>query len=260
MNRNDVDWKGYWAATTTPFARDGAFDEPAWRELLQLQVRQGMHGIVVNGTTGEWYSQTDDERRRMAEIAVREVGGQMTVVIGCTTFTAAHTCELARHAHDIGADGVLATPPPYAAPSHDEIVHFYSTISERVPIPLMVYNFPRGTALEIPARLARRLADIPNVVAIKNSTPNKIGFFETLEAVVDKIRVFGMLFLTPPGIAAQQHIGGDGSIGGGCLLGAELPEFWNSIWRGDVPRAREIAAKYSKVSSELVSDEVPCRG
>jgi len=252
MNRNDVNWQGFWPAAPTPFTRTGLLDEAAWRELLQLYSHQGMPGILVNGTTGEWYAQSDEERRRVAEIAMQEVGGKMTVVIGCTTFTPDHTCELAAHARSIGADGVLSTPPPYAAPNPDEIVNFYRTISDRVDIPLMAYNWPRGTAVEIPREVAIRLVEIPNVVAIKDSTANRAQFLDTLEATVDKIRVFGN-FMNTLGVAVLSEIGGDGSIGGGALLGAELPEFYDSIRRGETGRAREIAIRQTLLSSQLAN-------
>jgi 1-pyrroline-4-hydroxy-2-carboxylate deaminase len=259
LNRNDVNWKGFWPAAPTPFTREGVLDDAAWRELLQLYAGWGMHGILVNGTTGEWYSQTPEERRRLAEIAVEELKGKMTVVIGCTTFTAKTTIELARHARDIGADGVLSTPPPYAAPSPREIVHYYQTISDAVDIPLMVYNWPRGTAVEIPTELALKLAEVPNVVAIKNSTPNRISFFDTLEAVVDKIRVFGG-FANKLGMAALKEIGGDGSIGGGALLGHENAEFFDAFWAGNYQRSEEIAAKSTKLNKLLGTDRAPLPG
>ena len=72
MDRHDVNWKGYWPAVPTPLTRDGALDERAWRELLRMYLAQGMHGVLVNGTTGEWFSQSDAERKRLAEIATEE--------------------------------------------------------------------------------------------------------------------------------------------------------------------------------------------
>src|SRR4051812_28254735 len=107
MNRNDVDWKGYWPASPTPFTASGELDEASLRELLRFYHREGMHGVLINGTSGEWFSQTEEERRRVAEIAVEELRGKIPVVIGCTTFNAWHTVELGKHARAIGADGFL---------------------------------------------------------------------------------------------------------------------------------------------------------
>jgi 1-pyrroline-4-hydroxy-2-carboxylate deaminase len=250
VNRSSVDWHGFWPASPTPFTESRALDEDAFRRLLRLYAEQGMHGILINGTTGEWFSQTDEERQRVAEIAVAELKGKMTVVIGVTTFTPAHSIALAKHAMAAGADGILSTPPPYAVPNPDEVVAFYQAISDGVDAPLMVYNWPRGTNVEITPDVATRLAAVPNVVAIKNSTGNKALFFETLEAVVDKIRVFGG-FMSPIGIHAYKTVGGDGTIGGGALLGREYPEFYEALDRNDLARAREIAAKSAKLSSQL---------
>ena len=147
-----MDWKGYWVAAPTPFTASGQLDEAGLRAELQLYLKQGVHGVLVNGTTGEWFSQTDAERRRVAEIAVEELTGRIPVVIGCTTYTAATTIELGRHAREIGASGLLSTPPPYVAPTPKEIVAFYRAISDAVDLPIMVYNWARGVAVEITRR------------------------------------------------------------------------------------------------------------
>src|SRR5699024_7243675 len=114
MQRSDVPWRGYWPAAPTPYTADGKLDENALVRLLALYVDQGVHGVLINGTTGEWFSQTRAERRRVAEIAVATVAGRIPVVVGCTSYTPGETIELAREVKAIGADGALATPPPYA--------------------------------------------------------------------------------------------------------------------------------------------------
>lgn len=106
MDRNDVDWKGYWAASPTPFRTDESYDADAHRTLLDWYIEQGLHGVLVNGTTGEWFSQTHEERKLVAKTVIEHVAGRMTVVIGCTAYTAREAGELARHAADTGADGI----------------------------------------------------------------------------------------------------------------------------------------------------------
>ena len=89
MDRNDVDWKGYWASCPTPFrASDESLDLDALRRLLEFYVSCGLHGVLINGTVGEWFSQIREERKAVAETAVDQVAGRMTVVIGCTAYTA----------------------------------------------------------------------------------------------------------------------------------------------------------------------------
>jgi 4-hydroxy-tetrahydrodipicolinate synthase len=254
MNRDNVSWRGYWVAAPTPFTREGALDERLWREELRLYHEQGVHGILVNGTTGEWFSQSDDERRRVAEIAVGELRGKMPVVIGCTTYTAAHSAELGRHAKDIGADGILSTPPPYAAPTSREIVAFYQTISDRVDLPLMVYNWARGVVVEITADTALELTKIDHVVAIKDSTANRMQALATLENVVDRIRVFGG-FINQLGLAVLRGLGGDGSIDGGGLGAPFAVAFYEAFWRGDFPAAGAAADRYVALMSQLISPD-----
>src|SRR4051794_15270206 len=114
MSTYQVDWRGYWPAAPTPFDREGALNEVSFRQLLQLYLREGVHGVLVNGTTGEWFSQSPEERRRVAQIAVEELRGRIPVVIGCSSFKLDETTALGEHARQIGADGMLSTPPPYA--------------------------------------------------------------------------------------------------------------------------------------------------
>jgi 4-hydroxy-tetrahydrodipicolinate synthase len=254
MDRNSVTWKGYWVAAPTPFTKAGAVDEGAWREVLRLYHRQGVHGVLVNGTTGEWFSQHSTERRRVAEIAVEELRGKMTVVIGCTTYTAAETSEYGKHAKSVGADGMLSTPPPYAAPTAREIINFYKTISDNVDLPIMVYNWARGVVVEIPADVAIELAKIDHVVAIKDSTSNKTQALETLEKVNDKVRIFGG-FINRLGLAVLRGLGGDGNIDGGGLAAPFAVEFYEAFWRGDFEAAKQAADRYVGVMSQFMNPD-----
>ncbi|MDX6476490.1 MAG: hypothetical protein QOH95_2001, partial [Gaiellaceae bacterium] len=191
MNRDDVGWRGYWPACPTPFSSDGAVDVESLRALVEWYLGEGMHGIFINGTTGEWFSQTPEERRLVAETAIDQVAGRATVVIGCTSLTAKDAVELGRHAIAAGADGIGSTPPPYSKTFPDETVRYFQDLSDGVGAPLMVYNWPHGTSVDIGPDLAERLAAVDNVVAIKDSTPNLEQFFETTKRVVGSVRVFG---------------------------------------------------------------------
>lgn len=254
MNREDVEWKGYWAAVTTPFTESGALDLLAFRDVLRLHRHQGVNGVLVNGTSGEWFSQTDAERRQLAEVALDELSGVIPVVIGCTSLNAVHTSSLASHALAAGADGVMATPPPYIVPTEEEIVAFYDTISDSVAVPLMVYNWPPGTNVDMSPATIRRLARIEHVVAVKDSTSDKAKLAETTAAVAGEIRVFGD-FINDFGITVMRQHGGDGYIGGGALLGSLLPEFFAAVESGDVARAHEIAQINVKLNAQLVNED-----
>lgn len=242
MDRHDVDWKGYWAACPTPFRADESYDADAHRALLDWYVEQGLHGVLVNGTTGEWFAQTHDERKRVAETAIEHAAGRLTVVIGCTAYTAREAGQLARHAAEAGADGVESTAPPYVKPFDDEIVAYYEDLATASDAPLMVYNWVHGTAVDMTADLVLRLAEIDRVVALKDSTPDQQRFFETNRAVNDRLRVFGP-FMSVAGYEQLEAHGGDGFIGGGTVFGAPDPRFWEDHWRGDAEACREHARR-----------------
>ena len=141
-----------------------------------------MHGVLVNGTTGEWFSQSTEERRLVAETAIDAVGGRMPVLIGCTDYTADLVIAARAGTRSTPArPASRSTPPPYAKPFDDEIVAFYEDIAAGVPdVPLMIYNWSHGTSVDIGTALAERLVEIDTVVAIKDSTPNVEQFYATL--------------------------------------------------------------------------------
>ncbi len=254
MDRNDVDWNGYWIATTTPFKKDGSLDETALRQGLRSYPEMGITGVLVNGTSGEWFSQTNSERRRVAEIAVKELRGNIPVVIGCTTYTAAHTGELAQHAKKIGADGVMSTPPPDCVPKPREITRYFQDLSEYVDTPIMVYNWARGTNVEIKYDTVVELSKIKNVVAIKDSTTDRDQMIKTLEHVSDKLRVFAPL-ISRLGLAVIRGIGGDGNIDGGPTAASFGSDFYESVWRGDDERAKAAADRYVTMMSKLINPD-----
>jgi dihydrodipicolinate synthase/N-acetylneuraminate lyase len=250
MNRDDVDWRGYFASFITPFTEEGALDFRTAGDLVDFYVDHGIHGIAVNGTVGEWFSQTVDERHALVEATLSRAAGRFTVLVGCTSNTAQKVIDLAAHALAHGADGVLVSPPPYAKLFPNEIIAWYEDISAGVDGPVVVYNWPHGAGVDIDTDLADRLADIDRVVAIKDSTPNTEQFFATSRRVRDRVRVFGP-YMTVPGVAELEKHGGDGFVGGGSLRGREDPAFWDSVWVGDFGAARAYAIAGDRLFPKL---------
>jgi 4-hydroxy-tetrahydrodipicolinate synthase len=250
MDRNDVSWKGYWPACPTPFHADQSLDLDSFRALLEWYIGQGVHGLLVNGTSGEWFSQTSDERRRVAETAVAAAAGRVPVVVGCTSYTAREAIELARHALAAGASGISSTPPPYSKTYPDETVQYFQDISDGIDGPILVYNWPHGSSVEIDPALASRIADIEHVVGIKDSTPNAQQFYETTRTVVGRVRVFGP-FMSSEGFEQLLAHGGDGFIGGGTVFGAPDPEFWENYWSGDHDACRAHAVRTDRLFPKL---------
>jgi 1-pyrroline-4-hydroxy-2-carboxylate deaminase len=254
MDRNSVDWRGYLPAAPTPFADNGAFDEGSMRSLLDLYCAAGVHGVLINGSAGEWWSETAGERRRVAEVAVDAIAGRIPVIIGCTSFTARDVISLGAHAASIGASGILTTPPPYAHPTQDEIVDFYTTIDAAVELPIVAYNWPRGTAVELSLEAATRIAGLEHVVAIKNSTSDWILVLDYIEALADQVRIFASL-ISPRGLAVLRELGGDGYIDGGGVGAPFAVPFFEALWDGRLDQAREYAVRYAKLTSALIAPD-----
>jgi dihydrodipicolinate synthase/N-acetylneuraminate lyase len=253
MDRHDVDWWGYWPAAPTPFDALGRLDLVAWRSLLELYIEQGVHGVLVNGSSGEWFSQSRSEREVLVEVAVEAVAGRIPVVVGVTAFTAAEAAELAHHAATAGADGALATPPPYVHPSPAEIVAFYAEVTNATELPFMVYNWPRGVSVDISAQpgLVAELADLDRVVAVKDSSGDWLRMLGTVESVSDRVRVFGS-FLHRRGLAVLLGLGGDGNIDGGGVGAPFGVPFYEAVRRGDRVAAEHEADKYAALSDALI--------
>lgn len=250
MNRDDVDWAGYLPAVVTPFTESGELDLDTLAALIDQYAERGMHGAVVNGTCGEWFSQSVEERKAVAETAISAAKGRMPILIGCTSNLVSGVVELAEHALRAGAAGVMASAPPYIKLFPEEIISWYEEISARVDGPLVVYNWPHGTGVDIGPDLADRLAGIDTIVAIKDSTPDADQFFETSRRVRDRVRVFGP-YMSMRGVEVLRTDGGDGFVGGGSLNGRPDPAFWESYWAGDFAAMEEYARKADALFPKL---------
>jgi dihydrodipicolinate synthase/N-acetylneuraminate lyase len=242
MDRGSVDWKGYIPALTTPFTADGDLDRSGWQQLVEWMVSEGMHGIVVAGSSGEWFSLAPDERIDLFTLARRQVRGRIPVLGCCNAIRVAESLEYAREAERLGLDGIVLAVPPYAVPGEREIVAFYELAAHTVRLPLCLYNWPRGTGVDLSPALVARLAEIDTVVAIKNSTRSYAGFIEGFFAVKDAIRYFG--FGTDPvSVMLIRERGGDGTIGGGAVLGRDHPRYYEHLWAGELEEAAVCGAR-----------------
>lgn len=254
MDRNSVTWRGYIPASPTPFTPEGDVDEATLVALMDHYVAAGVHGVMLNGSAGEWWTQSDDERRRVAKVAIDAVAGRIPVIIGCTSFTAAAAIELAQDAQRAGADGVLFTPPPYAHPTQEEILHHYRLIDAEVDLPIVAYNWPRGTAVEIEIDTAAAIADLEHVVALKCSTPDTDLVLDYIDRLSSQVRIFAAL-ISPRGLAVLNGLGGDGYIDGGGIGAPFAVAFFESLWAGDLDAAREHGRRWSELTRAWVEPD-----
>jgi len=242
MDRHSVNWRGYIPAVTTPFTEDGSLDIDAAKQLLNWMAEQNMHGVNILGTQGEWFSLTKEEKTKLLDLAGKLLKGKLTLIAGCSAFTANEVMENIAIAASSGFDGVLVTPPPYIMPKEEEIFQYYKDINSATTLPVCIYNWPPGTNVDMSLGLFSRLAELDKVVAIKNSTSDMTHFLDVFFALKDKVRIFGVP-MNELGITLVQHHSADGTMGAGGILGCDHPEFFNAIWKSDIETAKSMGKR-----------------
>lgn len=162
-------FKGVIPALVTPF-RDGAVDEGAFVALVERQIAGGVHGLVPVGTTGETATLSHDEHRRVVELCVKTTKGRVPVIAGAGSNSTAEAIELVAHAKAIGADAALVVTPYYNRPSQEGLYRHYEAINNAVQLPVLVYNVPGRTSVDISNATLERLSKLPNIIGIKDAT------------------------------------------------------------------------------------------
>ncbi len=151
-------FSGSYTVTITPFTEDGsAIDYAAWRRFLDWQLANGVPGIIILGTTGEFLTISDDERAEFVEATVKHIAGRIPVMVGTMNAYTPHAVRYSKQAEDLGADGLMIIPPYYYTPTDDEIFSYYKAICDAVSIPIMLYNNPFTSNVDMSAKLVGRL-------------------------------------------------------------------------------------------------------
>lgn len=161
--------KGAMTALVTPF-RDGALDEDAFRKLVTWQIEEGIHGLVPVGTTGETPTVTPAEHDRVVAICVETAAGRVPVIAGAGSNSTAEAVERARHAEEAGADAVLVVTPYYNKPSQDGLYAHFKAINDAIGIPIILYNIPGRSIVDMSVETMARLYELKNIVGVKDAT------------------------------------------------------------------------------------------
>ena len=239
MDRDSVDWQGQGTAIVTPFHEDGTVDEAALRRQVGFLIAHGVNLIVANGCTGEFWAQTPEERRRVVEVVVEAAAGRVPVIGGASMNHTQGVVELSRDLRGIGCSGVLILPPFFVHPSPEEIFQHFKAVSDAVEIPIMLYNIPQETVNDLTPDLVDRLADLPNVVAIKDSTYDFNVFSHLQSRCGDRIRIMigPSMLLGMPAVLS----GAAGWVDTHSNLWPDLTvELYQAVTGGDIQRAREL--------------------
>jgi 4-hydroxy-tetrahydrodipicolinate synthase len=178
-----TNWTGVGTALVTPFTKAGALDEAAVRRLGRRQIDAGIHFLVPCGTTGESPTLTDAERVRIVEILVDEAAGEVPILAGAGGYNTHEVIELADQMRQVGASGLLSVTPYYNKPTQEGLYQHFRAIAESTPLPIILYNIQGRTGTNIETRTLLRLAEIPNIVGVKEASGNITQICEVVNSV-----------------------------------------------------------------------------
>jgi 4-hydroxy-tetrahydrodipicolinate synthase len=239
--------EGILPALVTPFTDDAkSIDEERLRALVSHCLELGVHGVVPCGTTGEFVNLTIEEKKRVIKIVVDEVNGKVPVVAGTGASGTNEALEMTRYAKDAGATAALIVVPYYLKPADRGIYEHYYTIASQVDLPIILYNIPQCTGLPLPWQMVEDLAQIPNIVGVKDSSGQLSFILAVLEKVRDKINV---LCGHDEVVVAALAAGCSGAI----LASANIiPDIWvqiyNHVKNGQLQKARELQYSVQKIA------------
>jgi len=238
-------------ALVTPFTDDGKHvDEARLRALVKYVIEKGATGVVPCGTTGEFQNMTIEERKLASKIVIDETKGKVPVIVGTGCSSTDLTVEMTKFAKDAGADAALVVTPYYHKPALRGIYEHFRLVAETVDLPLILYNIPQVTGVQLPWQVVEDLAEIPNIAGVKDSSGELRYILALIEKTSPKLSIMvGHDEVVLPALAA--------GCSGMILASANvIPDIWRELYdafeRGDLKKAREIQLKVQKFTRVMV--------
>jgi 4-hydroxy-tetrahydrodipicolinate synthase len=229
---------GVGTALITPFTKDGALDESAVKRLAQRQIDGGVHFLSPCGTTGEAPTLSHRDKLRVVELVLEEANGRVPVLAGAGGYDTREVIELARDMERVGADGLLSVTPYYNKPTQEGLYQHFKAIAESVGIPIVLYNVPTRTSVNMSVETTLRLAEIPNIVATKEAAAN----VEHWSTIVTNARDgFHLLSGDDPLTVVAMAVGGRGVVSvASNEAPSEMAQIVELCERGDFAAARKL--------------------
>jgi len=247
-------FKGSFVALITPF-RNGKVDETAFQELVAWQVGQGTHGFVPCGTTGESPALHDDEAQRVIALCVEVAKGRAPVIAGTGTNSTEHTIALTRQAKAAGADAALIVCPYYNKPTQEGLYQHFKAVHDAVELPIVVYNIPGRSAVDMSNATMARLAKLPNIVGVKDATND---LTRPLKMRVEIGNGFALLSGEDATAVAYLAQGGDGCISVTANVAPRLCSEMHEAWqKGEVTTVRQINERLIPLHDALFAETSP---
>ena len=248
-------FEGAATALITPFDANGKIDYKKFAELVEFQISEGINALVVCGTTGEASTLTDDEHKDAIEFVVKQTNGRVPVIAGTGSNDTDYAIWLTKHACEVGADAVLIVTPYYNKATQKGLIKMYTAIADASTKPVIVYNVPSRTGVNIEPATYVALAEHPNIVAIKEANGNISKIAETIALVGDKLDIYSG---NDDQIVPILALGGKGVI---SVLSNPMPkatvEICDRFFKGDIKGSCELQLKLLPLINALFSEVNP---
>ena len=247
-------FKGVFVAVVTPF-KNGKIDEEALRGLIDFQIAGGVDGIVPCGTTGESATLNHEEHDQVIRIAVDACKGKASVLAGTGSNSTQEAIQLSRNAKNAGADGLLQITPYYNKPNQEGLYHHFSSIADAVDLPIVLYNVPSRTSVNMVPETVVRLAKIEKIVGIKEAS----GSLQAISKIIDNCgKDFTVLSGDDPLLWPILAIGGKGVISVTAnILPAKVAALCKAAAIGDIAEARSLHYELMDINDSLFIDTNP---
>lgn len=222
-------------AMVTPFDHNEEIDFPATRNLINYLIANGTEGLVVSGTTGESPTLTETEKLQLFKFTVEVVNGRVPVIAGTGSYNTKASIELTKLAEDAGVDGIMLVAPYYSKPSQEGLYQHFKTIAEVTSLPIMLYNIPGRSVVNMSVETVIRLSNIPNIVSIKEASGNLDAMAEIIDGTPDDFSLYsGDDGLTIPVLS----IGGTGIVSvASHVIGNEMQRMITNFRSGNIQEA-----------------------
>ena len=250
-----IEFRGCYVAIVTPFKADGSLDEEGLRSNIEFLVSNGVAGVVPCGTTGESATLSWEEHTRVVDVTIEQVKGRVQVIAGAGSNNTSEAVEAARHAKERGADAVLTITPYYNKPSQEGLFRHFSAIAAAVDIPMVLYNVPGRTGVNMLPETVERLSRLPQAAAVKEASGNITQISEIHRLCGDRITVLsGDDGLTLPILAC----GGTGVISvTGNIVPAKMSKMVDLYLKGDHAGALKLHEELLPLSQIVFIESNP---
>lgn len=247
-------FRGSFTALITPF-KNGNVDEEAFQKIVNWQIEQGTHGLVPVGTTGESPTLSHSEHKRVVELCIEAAEGRVPVIAGAGSNSTAEAIDFAKHAKEAGADGILVVTPYYNKPTQEGLYLHYKAINDAVDLPIIIYNIPGRSVVDMSVATMARLFELPNIAGVKDATADLARASQQRAAMGTEFIQLTGEDATALGFMAH---GGVGAISvTSNIAPAHCAEFQTACLDGDFSRALEIQDRLMPVHDAMFVEANP---